>query len=297
MGDPHPPGSLIENPEEPLWVFRMTGGIAARLGPLGLVLFVVSIAAYAAVARQTLATAPLPYVATIVTVLLVLVLHEALHGAGFLVFGGLPEFGAGIKGGMPYLFATCPGNRFSRGRFLVIGLLPLVIIDACALALAGSAPLVVPAMLAFAFNTAGAAGDLWMVAVILQTSSTATFEDSDESAMIAWPGRGTIRLGRRPRGLDPRGGESAVVLVSVAMVTFVVLFVVLGFVDVWLARASANGILSVGNIELAAVTTAGGHISGRANLTAQVVLAAIVTVPVTWAAWRRTRRSRGANHP
>ena len=281
-----------EDSEQPLWVFRMTGGIAARLGPLGLVLFVVSIAAYVVVARQTLATAPLPYVAAIVTVLLVLVLHEALHGAGFLVFGGRPKFGAGINGGMPYLFAICPGKRFSRGRFIVIGLIPLVVIDACALALAGYAPLVVPAMLAFAFNTAGAVGDLWMIAVVLQTSSTATFEDSDEKAMVAWPGRGTIRPAGGPRGLDPRGGESAVVLVSVAMVTFVALLVVLGFVDVSLARASANGILTLGNIQLASATTTGGRVSGTANLTAQAVLAAILTVPVTWAAWRRTRQRR-----
>ncbi len=280
------------NSEQPLWVFRMTGGIAARLGPLALVLFVVSIAAYALVARQTLSTAPIPYVVTILTVLLVFVLHEALHGAGFLAFGGRPKFGAGIKGGAPYLFAMCPGKRFSRGRFLVIGLLPLVVIDAGALALAGHAALVVPAMLAFAFNTAGAVGDLWMIAVILQTSSTATFEDNAEPALIAWPGRETIRPARRPRGLDPRGGESVVVWVSVAMVTFAALFLVIGIVDVSLARASANGILAVGNIQLASVATAGDHVSGSANLTAQTLLAAILAAPITWAAWRRTHRRR-----
>ncbi|HSP09626.1 MAG TPA: DUF3267 domain-containing protein, partial [Candidatus Dormibacteraeota bacterium] len=257
----------------------MTGGIAARLGPLGLVLFAVSVAAYAAVARQALVTAPIPYLATIVTVLLVLVLHEALHGAGFLVFGGRPKFGAGIKGGAPYLFAVCPGKRFSRGRFLVIGLLPLVGIDAGALALAGYVPLVVPAMVAFAFNTAGAVGDLWMIAVILQTPNTATFEDSAEPALIAWPGPETIRPARPPRGLDPRGGESAVVWISVAAVTFLAVFVVIGFVDVSLARASASGVLTIGNIQLASVTTAGGHVSARANLTAQAVPAAILTVP------------------
>jgi len=284
----------MENPEEPLWVFRMTGGIVARLGPLSLVMFAVSIAFYATVAWRTLGPAPIPYVATVVAVLVVFVLHEALHGVGFLAFGGRPKFGAGIKGGAPYLFAMCPGKRFSWGRFLVIGLLPLAVIDAGALALAGYGPLVVPAMLAFAFNTAGAVGDLWMIAVILQTSSTATFEDSAEPALIAWPGRGTVRPVRQPRGLDPRGGESAVVWVSVAVVAFVALFAGIGFVDLSLARASANGVLAIANIQLAAVTTTGGHVSGSANLTAQVVMAAILAAPITWAAWRRTRRRRGS---
>jgi hypothetical protein len=282
----------MENPEEPLWVFRMTGGIAARLGPLALVLFAVAIASYAALAWQTLRTAPIPFVATILAVPAVFVLHEALHGVGFLAFGGRPKFGAGIKGGSPYLFAMCPGKRFSRGRFLVIGVLPLVAIDAAALALAGYAPLVVPAMLAFAFNTAGAVGDLWMIALILQTSGGATFEDTTEPALVAWPGRDTPRSASLPRGLDPRGGESAVVWVSVAAVAFVALFAVVGFVDLSLARASANGVLKLGNIELASVTTAGGHISGRANLTAQIVMAAILAGPITWAAWRRARRRR-----
>ena len=69
--------------EQPFWVFRLTSGLAARLAPLSLILFVGSIAIYVAVARQTLQAAPIPYVATILTPFVVFVLHEALHGLGF----------------------------------------------------------------------------------------------------------------------------------------------------------------------------------------------------------------------
>jgi Putative zincin peptidase len=278
----------VGNPEQPLWTFRMTGGLAARLAPLSLVLFAVAIAVYALIARQTLNSAQINVLVILIPVAVLLV-HEALHGVGFLIFGGRPKFGAGIKGGAPYLFATCPGRRFSWGRFLVIGALPLVVIDLAALALAGYSPLVVPAMLAFAFNTAGAVGDLWMIAVILQTPRTAQFEDTDEPAIIAWPGPGTIPPKRLPRGLDPRGGETVVFTVSLAAVLLAACFLVVGIAEVVLARASPHGILAVSSLELATISTTGGHTSGSADLSAQTLLAALLAAPLTWAARRRSR--------
>jgi hypothetical protein len=266
----------------------MTSGLAARLAPLSLVLFVVAIAVYALLARQSLNAAQIS-VLSILTPVLVLIVHEALHGVGFLIFGGRPKFGAGIKGGAPYLFATCPGRRFSWGRTVVIGALPLVIIDLATLALAGYSPLVVPAMLAFAFNTAGAVADLWMITVILQTPRTAMFEDSDEPAMIAWPGRGTTRPAHQPHGLNPHGFESVVIWVSLAGVIFMASFLVIGIAEVALARSSANGRLAVGNIVLATVSTAGGHVSGSANLSVQTGLAVLLAAPLTWAVRRQKR--------
>jgi Putative zincin peptidase len=277
----------VQNPEQPLWVFRLTAGLAARIGPLALVLFVVSIALYALLAPHTLETAQIPFLATILTPILVLPVHEALHGIGFLAFGGRPKFGAGIRGGAPYLFATCPGKRFGWGQTLVIGALPLVVIDVAALALAGYAPLVVPAMLAFAFNTAGAVGDLWLIAVILQTPRTATFEDNDEPAMVAWPAPGTQRPERLPRGLDPHGFESLVTWTGLAAVLFIAAFLVIGIVEVSLTRASANRTLALGGVELASMTKT----TVRVNFLPEAVLAVVVAAALTWAI-RRLRRAR-----
>jgi hypothetical protein len=235
------------------------------------------------IARRTLDLAAIPYLVTILTPVLVLVVHEALHGVGFLMFGGRPKFGAGIKGGAPYLFATCPGKRFSWGHTLVIGALPLVVIDVAALAFAGNSPLVVPAMLAFAFNTAGAVADLWLIAMILQTSRAALFEDTDDPAMIAWPGAGTTGPARPPRGLDPHGFESVVVLASIATVLFLAMFLLVGIIEVTLARASANGTLAVGNVVLASLTTTSGHVSVRVSLLPETVVAAVLAAALTWA--------------
>jgi hypothetical protein len=261
----------------------MTSGLAARLAPLGLVLFVASIAVYAALARQSLASAPFPVLLTVVTFILVVPIHETLHGVGFMIFGGHPKFGAGIRGGAPYFFATCPGKRFSWGRTVIIGVLPLVAIDVAALALAGYSPLVVPAMLAFGLNIAGAVADLWIIAVILQTPRSASFEATYEPAMIAWPAPGTRNPARRPRGLDPHGFESVAVWGSVAAGLFVALFAAMNIIEVALARALPNGTLAVGHVVLASVTTSNGHFSGRVSFLPALVLAAVLASALTWA--------------
>lgn len=282
----------VENSDQPLWVFRLTSGLTARFIPLSVVLFVASVALYALLARQSLAAAPFSVPALVFTVPLVLVVHEALHGLGFLMFGGRPKFGAGIKGAMPYFFATCPGKRFTWGRTLIIGALPLIGIDIVALALAGYSPLAVPGMLAFAMNNTGAVADLWIMAVILQTPRTAVFEDTDEPAMVAWPGPDTQPQARPPRGLDPRGYESVVTWSMVGIGLFLVLLFALSVIEFALARTSANGTLAVGNIEFASATTTNGRLSGRVSFLPATALAAVFASLLTWAARMLVRRRR-----
>src|SRR5258708_6264928 len=167
---------------------------------------------------------------------------------------------------------------------LIIGSLPLVDIDIAAVTLAGYSPLVLPAGLAFVLNTTGAVGDLWMIAVMLQTPRTAMFEDTDEPAMIAWPGPGTQAPARPPRGLDPRGYEWLVTWGMVGVRLFLALWFSVSLIEVTLAGASANGTLVVGNIELASATTTSGHFSARVSLLPDLVLAVVFAAVLTWAA-------------
>ena len=55
-------------------------------------------------------------------------------------------------------------------------------------------------------------------------------------------------------------------------------------IEVTLARASANGTLAVGNLELASATTTNGHFSARVSLLPDLVLAALFSAVLTWAA-------------
>jgi hypothetical protein len=122
------------------------------------------------------------------------------------------------------------------------------------------------------------------------------FEDTDEPAMIAWPGSGTQAPAPSPRGVDPRGYESLATWGLVGIGLFVALLFGVSFLEVSLARASANGILSVGNIELASATTTNGHFSARVSLLPDLVLAVVFTAGLMWAARKIVggRRARTA---
>src|SRR5438874_2602152 len=96
------------------------------LAPLSMLLFVGSISLYVAAHWSRLAPQAVPngWVALLgaAGVLVgVILIHEALHGVGFLAFGGRPRFGFALASWMPVAYAACPGRRFTRTQFLVIG--------------------------------------------------------------------------------------------------------------------------------------------------------------------------------
>jgi hypothetical protein len=127
-----------------------------------------------------------------VAFLAVLPAHELIHAAFVRLFGGRPRFGAGVKGGMPYLYVTDPGRRFSRNRFLVITLAPLVLIDAFALALILVRPSWSWAAPALVGNTSGAVGDLWVAGLLVRFPSWAQVEDRT-LGLAVWPAHGHSR--------------------------------------------------------------------------------------------------------
>ena len=284
---------LGDEEHEPDWVFRLTPGVGARLVPLSALLFVAALVAYGALLSALSRDAPLPPLLVLVAVFVgVLVVHEGLHGLGFIIFGGHPKFGFAVRGGVPYAFATCPGHFFTRSQFLVIGALPLVVISLVALPLAAVPPLAVGALVAFALNTAGAAGDVWMLALVLQTPPGSRFVDPDGTSMAAFlpPGE----AGRNPRGLNPKGFEW---LVAWLVASLIVLFgITLGALQLALElNGGAGGRLQLGPVTIAEVSRSGGHVHGSFAILPMIVLSALVGLAVApaWSAitgWRRRRR-------
>ena len=244
----------MEEALKPFWVFRLTSGVGARLMVLAVLIVLLAGTAYVALAGA-LGNSPaiVPPLALLVVLVAVIVVHEALHGLGFLVFGGRPRFGFAVKGGVPYAFATCPGRRFTKRQFLVIGLLPLFVIGAAALAVAGSPQLAGYGILAFAINTSGAVGDLWMVTLILQSPSRTLFEDTDGVSLEAsLPA--DVAPPRLPRGLDPKGWEKPVGWAMAWFAAAGLTYLALTVVEISLARSmngGAGGTFSVAGIALA----------------------------------------------
>jgi putative zincin peptidase len=196
------------------------------------------------------------------------VAHEAIHGLVFRAFGGRPRFGAGFTYGMPYFYAACPGQWFVRDRFLLVGIAPLIVLDAVALLL------MLPAATAFfgasmlALNTSGAVGDLWAVAVILQAPRWVEIEDTGPT-FIAWaPAQHAPEAAalRTPRGLDAPSARWVMVWFVIMLAVNIVGAGVLGTItraaggEVWLGPlflASRHQLNVLGALLVSAAIAAG----------------------------------------
>ena len=121
----------------------------------------------------------------VVALVLVLLIHELVHGLFFWWFAGQRPT-LGIKGLGVYVAAPAE-VRFPRNQYLVVGIAPLLLLTLAGLLLVTIVPVVaVPILTLFvAFNAAGAAGDLLMVARLLSHSPDTLMQD-DRSGVIVY---------------------------------------------------------------------------------------------------------------
>ena len=120
------------------------------------------------------------------------ILHEGVHGAFFLAFGGRPRFGfkPRTKFG-PVFYAASPGSYFDRPRYLAAGLAPAVLLTAV---LAAALPFVAAddllastVMWAFGLNLSGSAGDMIMMRKVMSYPRATRFEDTGEGFVAYGP--------------------------------------------------------------------------------------------------------------
>ena len=129
----------------------------------------------------------LPIVDTIVALVLVVLIHELVHGLIFWWFSGQrPTFG--VKGLYVYAAAS-PDVYFPRNQYLIVGIAPIVLLTLVGLLLMLIVPVVaVPILSLFiAFNAAGAAGDLVMAVRLLSYSPETLMQDCDTGVVIYGP--------------------------------------------------------------------------------------------------------------
>jgi hypothetical protein len=144
---------------------------------------------YAAYARRTLnlhisfLSVLLWLVINIAGYCLMLLLHELLHGAAFLLWGGRPYLGAKL----PYaLYCGAKNQLFHRNQYLVVGLAPLVIITLVGIIFTLLSPVLASYTLsATVGNISGAAGDVWSVQRLARLPNTTLVEDT-EVGYRAW---------------------------------------------------------------------------------------------------------------
>jgi hypothetical protein len=109
--------------------------------------------------------------------LIILPIHEVIHGLVFLFWGGKPYFGARLP------FALYCGAReqiFRRDQYLSVGLAPLVIITLAAIVVTLYFPIFASyALFATIGNFAGAAGDVLVTERLLHLPNSVLVEDTD----------------------------------------------------------------------------------------------------------------------
>lgn len=121
----------------------------------------------------------------IALIILVLPLHEWIHGLWIGRYGHKARYGAKWF----VLFATSDNALFRRNEFIQIALAPLVLISAGGIVLMAFVPLGLAEWIALAvtINAAGAIGDIWMTAVVLRYDAVALIRDEEASMRIFVP--------------------------------------------------------------------------------------------------------------
>ena len=109
----------------------------------------------------------------IAAIVVVLILHEGLHGAVGALFNYTPSFGV-----EPPLVYTTFNERIRRTHFIAIALAPLLVLDVVFIGLYAAGVFRLFMDLCFAVNTIGAVGDMWIVLKLLPHDSTSVVQDT-----------------------------------------------------------------------------------------------------------------------
>ena len=128
---------------------------------------------------------------TVALGVLVLAVHEGLHGLAMAAFGARPRFGAlMIAGVAPALYTTAPGHLFGRVQYLVVALTPAVAISGLgALAcLSAAGPLLVVPL---SFHLSGCVGDFAAILQVLRQPPGTRCEDLRDGIRFHRPAAGS----------------------------------------------------------------------------------------------------------
>ncbi len=156
---------------------------------IGLLIFIIlNCAAYAWHYHTLIAPLSFPgillwLVLNIIAYIVILPLHEAIHGLAFLFWGGKPYFGTKL----PFaLYCGAKQQLFRRNQYLVVGLAPLVVITLAAIIITLLAPGIASYfLLGTVGNFSGAAGDVWVAQRLWQQPSSILVEDT-QTGYTAW---------------------------------------------------------------------------------------------------------------
>jgi hypothetical protein len=121
----------------------------------------------------------------VAAILIVLILHEGLHGGVGLLLGHRPVFGF-----EPPLVYTTYREKVPRGHLIAIALAPLLLLDSLFIVIYLFTPLKLFADLCFAVNTIGSVGDIW-ITLKISRHERGTFVQDTKTGVEVWSLKGS----------------------------------------------------------------------------------------------------------
>jgi hypothetical protein len=128
---------------------------------------------------------PIPlWLGAVVTFILILPIHELLHGIAIQFVGHHARYGMDLSKGV--LYATADQALFRRNEYIFVALAPFIGITLAGMALLIVVPssLTIYISLAIVLNAGGAIGDLWTVFIILHYPSSALVRDEGDGFRV-----------------------------------------------------------------------------------------------------------------
>ncbi len=119
----------------------------------------------------------------VLAVIVMLLLHEAIHGVGFLLATGeQPKYGLSLS----YAYAAAPAWYIPADIYFWIGIAPLLVIDTVGLLLIWLLPASAAwlATVVVALNTAGAVGDVYILCRLLRSGKDTLVNDSGDQVLF-----------------------------------------------------------------------------------------------------------------
>lgn len=177
---------LSEQQMRPLAIF------SAQLLGLGALFFIVlNLVSYTAQTHQLFPSITfwgfvVWFLLNIVGYVVILPMHELIHGIAFAFWGGRPHFGAKL----PFaLYCGAKGQLFHRNAYLVVGLAPVVVLTLVGILFMLLNPIYASySLLAVVGNVSGAAGDLWVAERLRHVPANVLVEDT-ETGYRVWETR------------------------------------------------------------------------------------------------------------
>ncbi len=114
--------------------------------------------------------------ALIVSLVVVVIIHEGIHGVFFKIFNFKGKVKFGFKNGMAY--ATSPGSMYRKWQFFIISIAPFIIITILLLVIMNEWPYAWLRLL-IAAHSGACAGDFYWCYLLLTTPKNLLVEDTE----------------------------------------------------------------------------------------------------------------------